>query len=124
MAIERIDVIANGREQIQPGVLPQNVLKAHEDYFLKALFDSVQFDLTQPVLSDYFYRTRGFRELELKGSYIVKNETGIALQHDYQQRHVHGLIAVNTTRTVAFPMLALDGMPEPWQTSQTSDAKP
>lgn len=112
IALQPIDVIVNGRAQLGAVPLP-TIDQAHEDYLLKALFDSLQRDFTYPGLSDFFYVKRGVRELELRGSYILKSQTDIRLQHDYRQRHLHGFISGAGDRPVL--MLALQNSPEPWE---------
>jgi hypothetical protein len=121
-ALHPIAVIVNGREQMGDGPVHEVVAEMHEEYFLKVLFDSLQADFTHPALSDYFYGVRGIRELELKGEYLVKNETGICLQHAYCQRHVHGLIEALGGRPAL--MLALSTHPEPWEKPVPSVTQP
>jgi hypothetical protein len=119
-ALHPIAVIVNGREQLGEAVVPPGVTEIHQDYFLKVLFDSLQADFTRPELSNFYYVTRGVRELELKGSRILKSQTGVCLQHDYRQRYTHGFIEGMGDR--AFLVMAPNHAPETWASPSPAPA--
>lgn len=120
-ALRRIDVIAEHRQGFQAAILPPEMDQMDRDYFLKVLCDSLQRDFTSPVLAEYFYETRNIRELELTGAHILKSQTGVAVQQDYRQRLILGILEA-TGRPAR--MLARNDLPQPWEEARPPSRPP
>lgn len=121
-ALHPIDVIVEHRTNYQATILTPEIDRADRSYFLKVLCDSLQRDFTLPALSHYYYHVRGMRELELTGAYVLKSQTNIALRQEYKQRQILGVFAGPPEQVIR--MLALENVPEPWQSPQPPSEPP